>query len=53
MPPLLFKNVPPFPITTHNTSVISVPTKVLIRADGCDGLTKRNKAIMAKKKEIL
>lgn len=53
MSPLLFKNVPPFPITTHNTSGISVTTEVLIQADGCDGLTKWNKAIMAKDKEIL
>lgn len=51
MSPLLFKNVPPFPITTHNTSVISVTTEVLIQADKCDGVTKWKKAIMAK--EIL
>lgn len=53
MSPLSLKNVPPFPITTHNTSVISVTTKVLIQVDGCDALTKCNKAIMAKEKEIL
>lgn len=53
MLPLLFKNVPPFLITTHNTSVISVTTEALIQAYGCDGLTKWNKAVMAKEKEIL